>query len=433
MNFNKILYFCMMILTVLSVSGCVPVPEEVRNEAGLYEKLTSEEDCNTSDLSYVSLTQLQDEAEHWKGRTYNQIRIPDQIDIPASGMAVLDMGNFVNTYLQSERLLNYFLPEYATATEECKDTELITQQRFQGWDSETFQLYNIWDIPPKDKSKDPRDRSLVLDTHGYFFYANAWESTLNQLDGDNVKRIEAVHISAEGIPDRTYSLSGEEESIADAIAYTESTTNQWMEVVYGQKVYDYYVDWFFVLSDGNHCYYSMVLNRTYNGVRFDDAPSYACETEELYNEQDYLYGSYPLVVEMFKPDTIGFIREQYSLLPAEQQKVDSYLSLSSAIKIVSSKLATKNVFSFDNVSLCYTLRQDMLTDVETGNRKYPYMVTLNDWVDSDVTARPTWVFYIERNRIPEYNDMNRLNGRSLVVLVDAIDGTFQYYTGDWGD
>ncbi len=435
MNSNKGLCICALLLTLLSVPGCVPVPEEVRNNAGLYENLTNEEDTDTSKLSYVSLAQLQEEAQQWKGKTYNQIGLPNQISIPPSDMAVLDMGNFVDTYSQSERLLQYFLPEYLTASAEYKDAFQSTQQRFKGWEYETSQDYKIWNTPPTDKYADSPDRSLGTNTYGRFFYANGWEPTLDQLDTDvdHIKRVAAFHISKEGIPDQSYSLSGQEESVAAAVAYTETTVNQWMEVVYGRKVYDYRVDWLFVISDGNLWYYSMVLNRTYNGVLFDDAPAYPNETEELYDEQDYLYGSYPLTVQMFKPDTIGFLREAYSLLPSEQQKVNSYLSLASAIQLVSSKLAAKNMFSFDNVSLCYTLRQDILTDVETGQRKYPFGCGLINYVDSTVIARPTWVFSIDRSRVPEYNDMNRLNGRSLTVLIDAIDGTFQYYTGDWGE
>lgn len=432
LNNNQKKQYCLYIISLLFllVSGCVPVPEEVRSETGLYENIMVEK-SDTTKFDYVSLDQLRTETTDWAGKTYNQIQLPKQIQLPNSNMPILDMGHFVNNYSQCDALQGQFLPDYSSIADNCKESEKrINEKPFEGWDNYNYIDYSIWDTQPCNKEKDMYTRSLVLDNKGYFFYCNGWENYSQY--GDSLKREIAIHIGEDEIPMQPYSLSGQEESIADAISYTEHTVNQWMKTTYGQKVYDYHVSWFYVLSDGTNCYYSMVLNRTYKGLPFDDAPCYEIETEDLYNEQNYLYGSYPMVVEMYKPNTIGFIREEYSIIPTEQKPTESYLSLSSAIKLASSKLANKNIFSFDNVSLCYTLRQENLTDIETGKHKYPYMVTLNDWADTTVTARPTWVFYIERDRYPKLNPSSRTNGRNLVVLIDAIDGTFQYYTGDWG-
>lgn len=56
-------------------------------------------------------------------------------------------------------------------------------------------------------------------------------------------------------------------------------------------------------------------------------------------------------------------------------------------------------------------------------------------VDETCEARPTWVFLINRApySVEEGNVANRRNTHNMVVLVDAVDGTFQYYIGDWGE
>ena len=127
LNNNQKKQYCLYIISLLFllVSGCVPVPEEVRSETGLYENIMVEK-SDTTKFDYVSLDQLRTETTDWAGKTYNQIQLPKQIQLPNSNMPILDMGHFVNNYSQCDALQGQFLPDYSSIADNCKTNKRKT-------------------------------------------------------------------------------------------------------------------------------------------------------------------------------------------------------------------------------------------------------------------------------------------------------------------
>lgn len=343
------------------VSGCVPVPEEVKNEVGLYQQVNMN-DIDISKLTYASLEEIKVECDSMQGTIYNQIKLPEYIGLPSQEMYLLQMNQFIDYYERQEDLKEIFFPEYDQIPEERKLKEdwltLYNQKAIE---------YETWNSIPEAKEAGTWNRTLTLDYKGYIFYAKNWDTDVYTDTG--AKRVLALNLDFEELPDESYILKGESVSIKEAVAFAEKTINEKMQAING-NLYQYKVQWVYVISNSmEDNYISLVLKKIYKGAEFDTTSTYAMETEELAAEQQYLYAGHQVVVEMMQKDEIGMFREEFSMKPIETESVDSYMALSSALDVVSDKLSSKSIFSFDEVKLCYTYRQENPMNLETGERK----------------------------------------------------------------
>ncbi|MGN0158251.1 MAG: hypothetical protein ACI39W_03775, partial [Brotaphodocola sp.] len=407
---------------------CVPVPEAVKEETGLYQQMNFQK-TDLSDKKFSSLEQVRQEAEEMEGMTYNQFQLPETIRLPEQDMYLLYMGNLNDYYEQAEKVRDQLIPDYDEIPASQKKEE---RDEIKEYDLKDYQC-SVWDDTVENKELEDYERYITLDNKGFISYGK--EEDMPDFEMSSSHKVLSVNVQQEPVPDVSYELvNGETESLKDAIAFAERKVNAEMHRLNGD-IYQYQVQWIYVIqAESGRSYYRLVLEKVYKGAFFDSSGYYLLEKEELAAEQKYLYSGHQVLLDIYCPEMVGFYREMYSSVPEETEQVDSYLSLQSAMDIISETFARKSIFQLDEVKLCYTLRQENLLNLETGKRKYPWDGIMQEWIDDTCEARPTWVFEIDQKTYPNgaENANNSENSYELVVLVDAVDGTCQYYTGMWG-
>ena len=428
-----------------SVSGCVPAPDEVRNEVGLYAELEGK-GTDTTNLQYESLTELRQECEQLQGRQCYQFVLPDQILLPEQDMYSFQMGHYYDFEQDKEKVQDVVWPEY----DAIPDTQKILYEKLEGYENLTS-IYLAWDSA-KDKVADQKvfqkegnvaDRAvedLWVSDKGYFSYEYPGEQTDTE-DASPIKdKVElVVWPERESVPDTKYMLQDGEQSLSDAVAYTEQTVNDQMTAIMGD-VFTYKAGWLCVVNKGDGTYYiNMRLQQRYKGAGFDIMSNYHPGKYEIVKKHQYLYGGTDIRAVMEQCNKLNDFFCDNIAIPEEAEPVTSYISLASAMNLMAEKITDKQEIQLDDVRLCYTYRQKDAMNLETGERKYDWQMGMDALADETREARPTWLFavtldpYRKIDSMSVGSDMNVLV-RSCIVVIDAVDGTYQYYDANyWED
>ncbi|MBO5470735.1 MAG: hypothetical protein J6A03_13490 [Lachnospiraceae bacterium] len=428
-----------------SVSGCVPAPDEVRNEVGLYAELEGK-GTDTTNLQYESLTELRKECEQLQGRQCYQFVLPDQILLPEQDMDSFQMGHYYDFEQDKEKVQDVVWPEY----DKIPDTKKILYEKLEGYGNLTS-IYLAWNSA-QDKVADQKvfqkegnvaDRAvenLWVSDKGYFSYEYPGE----QADAEDTSPIKdkvelVVWPEREPVPDTKYMLQDGEQPLVDAVAYTEQTVNDQMTAIMGD-VFTYKVGWLCVVNKGDGTYYiNMRLQQRYKGAGFDIMSNYHPGKYEIVKKHQYLYGGTDIRAVMEQCNKLNDYYCDNIAIPEEVEPVTSYISLASAMNLMAEKITDKQEIQLDDVRLCYTYRQKDAMNLETGERKYDWQMGMDALADETRQARPTWLFavtldpYRKIDSMSVGSDMNVLV-RSFIVVIDAVDGTYQYYDADyWED
>lgn len=428
-----------------SVSGCVPAPDEVRNEVGLYAELEGK-GTDTTNLQYESLTELRQECKQLQGRQCYQFVLPDQILLPEQDMYSFQMGHYYDFEQDKEKVQDVVWSEY----DAIPDAQKILYEKLEGYENLTS-IYLAWDSA-KDKVADQKvfqkegnvaDRAvenLWVSDKGYFSYEYPGEQTDTE-DASPIKdKVElVVWPERESVPDTKYMLQDGEQSLSDAVAYTEQTVNDQMTAIMGD-VFTYKVGWLCVVNKGDGTYYiNMRLQQRYKGAGFDIMSNYHPGKYEIVKKHQYLYGGTDIRAVMEQCNKLNDYFCDNIAIPEEVEPVTSYISLASAMNLMAEKITDKQEIQLDDVRLCYTYRQKDAMNLETGERKYDWQMGMDALADETRQARPTWLFavtldpYRKIDSMSVGSDMN-VFVRSCIVVIDAVDGTYQYYDANyWED
>lgn len=425
-----------------SVSGCVPAPDEVRNEVGLYAELDGK-NTDTSNFQYESLTELRKECDQLRGRKCYQFVLPDQILLPEQDMYSFKMGNYCDFGQDKERVQKVVWPEY----DEIPDTRKVLYEKLEGY-VDTPSVYIAWDSQ-QDKLADQKvfqnggnveDRAtwnLWMSDKGYVSYGFWGRQTDVQDDGKIKDKVElVVWTEREPVPDTQYRLEDGEQSLSDAVAYVEKTINDQMTAIMGD-VFRYKVGWLCVVNKGDGTYYiNMRLQQRYKGAGFDIMSNYHPGKYEIVKKHQYLYGGTELRVVMNKCNEASSYYCDNIAIPEDVEPITAYLSLASAMNLMAEKITGKQEIQLDDVRLCYTYRQKDATNLETEERKYDWQMGMDRQADETRQARPTWLFAVTLDPYRKIEPMNVNTDanvwiRSFIVVIDAVDGTYQYYDANY--
>ena len=428
-----------------SVSGCVPAPDEVRNEVGVYAELEGK-GTDTTNLQYESLTELRKECEQLQGRQCYQFVLPDQILLPEQDMDSFQMGHYYDFEQDKEKVQEVVWPEY----DKIPDTKKILYEKLEGYGNLTS-IYLAWNSA-QDKVADQKvfqkegnvaDRAvenLWVSDKGYFSYEYPGEQADTEDTSPIKDKVElVVWPEREPVPDTKYMLQDGEQSLVDAVAYTEQTVNDQMTAIMGD-VFTYKVGWLCVVNKGDGTYYiNMRLQQRYKGAGFDIMSNYHPGKYEIVKKHQYLYGGTDIRAVMEQCNKLNDYYCDNIAIPEEVEPVASYISLASAMNLMAEKITDKQEIQLDDVRLCYTYRQKDAMNLETGERKYDWQMGMDALADETRQARPTWLFavtldpYRKIDSMSVGSDMNVLV-RSFIVVIDAVDGNYQYYDANyWGD
>lgn len=428
-----------------SVSGCVPAPDEVRNEVGLYAELEGK-GTDTTNLQYESLTELRKECEQLQGRQCYQFVLPDQILLPEQDMDSFQMGHYYDFEQDKEKVQDVVWPEY----DKIPDTKKILYEKLEGYENLTS-IYIAWNSA-QDKLADQNNfqksgivqdkagECLWVSDKGYFTHAyDDGQTGIDDIYTSKEKVELVVWPEREQIPDTKYMLQDGEQSLSDAVSYIEQTVNDQMTAIMGD-VFTYKVGWLCVVNKGDGTYYiNMLLQLRYKGAGFDIMSNYHPGKYEIVKKHQYLYGGTDIRTVMEQCNKLNDYYCDNIAIPEEVEPVTSYISLASAMNLMAEKITDKQEIQLDDVRLCYTYRQKDAMNLETGERKYDWRMGMDALADETREARPTWLFAVTLDPYRKLESVNvkcdaNVFIRSFIVLIDAVDGNYQYYDANyWED
>lgn len=376
-------------ITIIMLTGCASVPDEVKEDMGKYLDSKSDKYDN-SNFSYIKIADLSDNVEPAINKEYGQFTISDKINFTQpSELNIMSFKSMSGFSEKTDEAIGLFY----------NDQELSAQNPEK--DNEKFMFYNETD---KLYGCIRDDGFIAVLKPDAFDISFSYSKPL----------VKIYH------PDRTDDLSDEYQlkdgkcSVADAVKYI----NNWFETNYKPLApyYDYQVNTVIVREYESNYLYQFLIEALYNGVPLD---SYTTEEERIDGEftGKIAYIKHGISIQMLNVNSIdSFTTGSGMLVPKVEEKINECISLESALNFCENTFTDFRDVTISDIDIMYTLNPVYETDDE-GNLFV-----------SGYNSRPVWEFIIDvpPEEFLADGDINTYGDMRKYIYVDMVTGELKY-------
>lgn len=395
---KKTMLLLWSVLCVASVTGCAEVPDEVMQDMSSYideEKESPEE----TELEYITISELAENAEIALGKDYTQFELSDKIRFSAPE----------ELYLMSFKGAEDFSGNFDKVMELYFDDSVISSQTLSISDDEDDRTIRFM-------SDEDKVYGCVGDD-GFIAMLNpdAYDISFSY----QAPNVAIYHTERNDDFSDEYQLEDKKCSVAEAVEFVDN----WFENNYRQfsPEYDYKAETVIVREHEGNYLYQILVHAVYKGVPID---SFTREVESVGDTSMRMtYSDYCIQIQMIKSDEIAsFTNGTGIYIPTEEVVIAECLSLESALELCEDTFADFKDMTISDIGVMYTLNPVYEPNPNAENDP------LNKEIITGYTSRPVWEFvidvppseFIKKGEVNTYGDLRKY------IYVDMITGELKY-------
>jgi len=395
---KKTMLLLWSVLCVASVTGCAEVPDEVMQDMSSYideEKDSTEQ----SELEYITISELAENAEIALGKDYTQFELSDKIRFSAPE----------ELYLMSFKGAEDFSGNFDKVMELFFDDSVISSQTLSISDDEDDRTIHFM-------SDEDKVYGCVGDD-GFIAMLNpdAYDISFSY----QAPNVAIYHTERNDDFNDEYQLKDKKCSVAEAVEFVDN----WFENNYRQfsPEYDYKAETVIVREHEGNYLYQILVHAVYKGVPID---SFTREVESVGDTSMRMtYSDYCIQIQMIKSDEIdSFTNGTGIYIPTEEVVIAECISLESALRLCEDTFADFKDMTISDIGVMYTLNPVYEPNPNAENDP------LNKEIVTGYTSRPVWEFvidvppseFIKKGEVNTYGDLRKY------IYVDMITGELKY-------
>lgn len=395
---KKTMLLLWSVLCVASVTGCAEVPDEVMQDMSSYideEKDSTEQ----SELEYLTISELAENAEIALGKDYTQFELSDKIRFSSPE----------ELYLMSFKGAEDFSGNFDKVMELYFDDSVISSQTLSISDDEDDKTIHFM-------SDEDKVYGCVGDD-GFIAMLNpdAYDISFSY----QAPNVAIYHTERNDDFNDEYQLKDKKCSLAEAVEFVDN----WFENNYRQfsPEYDYKTETVIVREHEGNYLYQILVHAVYKGVPID---SFTREVESVGDTSMRMtYSDYGIQIQMIKSDEIAsFTNGTGIYIPTEEVVIAECLSLESALRLCEDTFADFKDMTISDIGVMYTLNPVYEPNPNAENDP------LNKEIITGYTSRPVWEFvidvppseFIKKGEVNTYGDLRKY------IYVDMITGELKY-------
>ncbi len=395
---KKTLILLWTVLCVASVTGCAEVPDEVLQDMSSYIDEESEK-SEQSELTYIKISELAENAEIALGKDYTQFELSDKIRFSAPE----------ELYLMSFSQTEGFSENFDKVMELFFDDSVISSQSISIREDEYWETVSFM-------SDEDKVYGCVGDD-GFIAMLNpdAYDISFSYQEPN----VAIYHTERNDDFSDEYQLEDKKYSVAEAVEFVDN----WFETNYSEfsPEYDYKAETVIVREHEGNYLYQILVHAVYKGVPLD---SFTREVERDGNMNIRMtYSDYSIQLQMIKSDEIAsFTNGTGIYIPTETESVDECISLESALRLCEDTFADFKDITVSDIGVMYTLNP--VYEANPNAKEDP----LNPEIIVGYTSRPVWELvidvlpseFIKEGEVNTYGDLRKY------IYVDMITGELKY-------
>lgn len=422
---KKYLFMCSALVMILSFVSCKETPKEVQNEIDNYNEAVFE---NTSDFEYLLLSDVINSADDTIRNNISNIKISDLILPNSSKMPTYQLIFDASKCFDALKKV--------ALSDECKKSEDAYFYKLEECDDITGNKKFLSEAKLEMQLCYPNRQAVKKSDWGTYYDFDFCSNELGIItmfsDCETLESTSPLTLSVfkryyklnNDISDEYKMIDGNSYTIQEVINFSEKfCSDNFSESEFNQ--FNYKANYIDVrkLSDDSYGFY-VSLNRTDSYGNYFDS-TYAFHTE-LGNKKAPLLAS-PIYLWVVGKNKITELERHYSLKIVDKNENDKFLSLNSAMSIMSNTLAQGRSYDFDTVELKYmfeftessyiddanvyaeTLEDDDKISVNLGTAN---IVKKGDYV---LNANPYWIF-------TKYSPTSMERNCGTIYMINAISG-----------
>lgn len=395
---KKTMLLLWSVLCVASVTGCAEVPDEVMQDMSSYideEKESPEE----TELEYITISELAENAEIAFGKDYTQFELSDKIRFSAPE----------ELYFMSFKGAEDFSGNFDKVMELYFDDSVISSQTVSISDDEDDRTIHFM-------SDEDKVYGCVGDD-GFIAMLNpdAYDISFSY----QAPNVAIYHTERNDDFNDEYQLKDKKCSLAEAVEFVDN----WFENNYRQfsPEYDYKAETVIVREHEGNYLYQILVHAVYKGVPID---SFTREVESVGDTSMRMtYSDYCIQIQMIKSDEIAsFTNGTGIYIPTEEVVIAECISLESALRLCEDTFADFKDMTISDIGVMYTLNPVYEPNPNAENDP------LNKEIITGYTSRPVWEFvidvspseFIKKGEVNTYGDLRKY------IYVDMITGELKY-------
>ena len=395
---KKTMLLLWSVLCVASVTGCAEVPDEVMQDMSSYideEKDSTEQ----SELEYITISELAENAEIALGKDYTQFELSDKIRFSSPE----------ELYLMSFKGAEDFSGNFDKVMELYFDDSVISSQTLSISDDEDDKTIHFM-------SDEDKVYGCVGDD-GFIAMLNpdAYDISFSY----QAPNVAIYHTERNDDFNDKYQLKDKKCSLAEAVEFVDN----WFENNYRQfsPEYDYKAETVIVREHEGNYLYQIFVHAVYKGVPID---SFTREVESVGDTSRRMtYSDHCIQIQMIKSDEIAsFTNGTGIYIPTEEVVIAECLSLESALRLCEDTFADFKDMTISDIGVMYTLNPVYEPNPNAENDP------LNKEIITGYTSRPVWEFvidvppseFIKKGEVNTYGDLRKY------IYVDMITGVLKY-------
>ncbi len=395
---KKTMLLLWSVLCVASVTGCAEVPDEVMQDMSSYideEKDSTEQ----SELEYITISELAENAEIALGKDYTQFELSDKIRFSAPE----------ELYLMSFKGAEDFSGNFDDVMKLFFDDSVISSQ------SMSIREDEYWEAVSFMSDEDKVYGSVGDDGFIAMLNPDAYDISFSY----QAPNVAIYHTERNDDFNDEYQLKDKKCSVAEAVEFVDN----WFENNYRQfsPEYDYKAETVIVREHEGNYLYQILVHAIYKGVPID---SFTREVERVGDTSMRMtYSDYGIQIQMIKSDEIAsFTTGTGTYIPTEEVVIAECLSLESTLRLCEDTFADFKDMTISDIGVMYTLNPVYEPNPNAENDP------LNKEIITGYTSRPVWEFvidmepseFLKKDEINTYGDMRKY------IYVDMITGELKY-------
>lgn len=395
---KKTMLLLWSVLCVASVTGCADVPDEVVHDMSSY--IDEEKDsAEQSELEYINISELAENAEIALGKDYTQFELSDKIRFSAPE----------ELYLMSFKESDGFSENFDDVMKLFFDDSVISSQ------SMSIREDEYWEAVSFMSDEDKVYGSVGDDGFIAMLNPDAYDISFSY----QAPNVAIYHTERNDDFSDEYQLKDRKCSVAEAVEFVDN----WFENNYRQfsPEYDYKAETVIVREHEGNYLYQILVHAVYKGVPID---SFTREVESVGDTSMRMtYSDYGIQIQMIKSDEIAsFTNGTGIYIPTEEVVIAECLSLESALRLCEDTFADFKDMTISDIGVMYTLNPVYEPNPNAENDP------LNKEIITGYTSRPVWEFvidmepseFLKKDEINTYGDMRKY------IYVDMITGELKY-------
>ena len=385
-------------LCVASVTGCAEVPDEVLQDMSSYIDKDSEKN-EQSELEYITISELAENAEIALSKDYTQFELSDKIRFSAPE----------DIYLMSFKEPDGFSGNFDKVMELFFDESVMSSQTVSISDDGDDKTIHFM-------SDEDKVYGCVRDD-GFIAMLNpdAYDISFSYQEPN----VAIYHTERNDDFSDEYQLKDRKCSVAEAVEFIDN----WFENNYRQfsPEYDYRAETVIVREHEGNYLYQILVHAVYKGVPID---SFTREFESVgETSMRMTYYDYGIQIQMIKSDEIAsFTNGTGIYIPTEEVEIAECISLESALELCEDTFSDFKDITISDIGIMYTLNP--VYEPNPNAKEDP----LNPEIIVGYTSRPVWEFVIDiaPSEFLEEGEINTYGDVRKYIYIDMITGELKY-------